>query len=328
MISFWLAVIAATTLAYVLLDGFDLGIGMLYVFARDDANKRRMLSAISPVWDGNETWLVVTGASLFGAFPAAYSALLSAFYLPLVFMLIALILRGVSFEFRYKATSSRWVWDVGFWGGSAVAAFMQGLMVGGLVEGVPMTDGSFDGSMFWWASPFPVLCGFGLCFGYALLGASWLAGKTVGHLQQLAFRTIPYLIAAVLLFLVLALVYSLQHQLPVMQRWTQIQFLPVFPIVSAGIAGLFMFAIRVRWERLLFPCAAAIFVAAFATFAVSFWPYIIPFSLTADAAASPTSSLEFMFWGAGVFAIPLSFIYTFFTYQVFSGKVLELDHDD
>jgi len=328
MINFWLAVIAMTMIAYVLLDGFDLGVGMLYLFARDESNKRRMLSAISPVWDGNETWLVVTGASLFGAFPAAYAALLSAFYLPLLFMLLALVLRGVSFEFRYKATSSRWIWELGFWGGSMGAAFMQGLMVGALVKGVPMSGGAFDGSMLWWAAPFPILCGFGLCFGYALLGASWLAGKTSGHLQDVALRTIPYLIAAVLLFLVLALLYSLVFDLPVMRRWKEISFLPVFPIISACIAALFMLAIRCRRDRWLFPCAAAIFGAAFGTFAVSFYPYIIPFSLTAQAAASPSSSLVFMFWGAGVFAIPVSFIYTFFTYQIFSGRVLEGDYDE
>jgi cytochrome d ubiquinol oxidase subunit II len=325
---FWLALIAATTLAYVLLDGFDLGVGMLFFFAKDDANKRRMLSAISPVWDGNETWLVVTGTCLFGAFPRAYSALLSAFYLPLVFMLIALILRGVSFEFRYKATSSRWIWDAGFWGGSGVATFMQGLMVGALAQGVPMSNGTFDGGMFWWAAPFPVLCGFGLCVGYTLLGASWLAGKTSGRLQELTFQTIPYLIAAVLLFLALALLYSLVYQLPVMQRWRDLPFLPVFPVVSAGIASLFMLAIRRKWDRLLYPCAAAIFAAAFGTFAVSFWPYIIPFSLSVDAAAAPLSSLKFMFWGAGLFAIPIAFVYTFFTYQIFKGKVLEIDYED
>ena len=328
MISFWVAVIATTMLAYVLLDGFDLGVGILFAFARDEANKRRMLSAISPVWDGNETWLVVTGTSLFGAFPVAYAALLSAFYLPLVFMLIALVLRGVSFEFRYKAHASRWIWDLGFWAGSGVAAFMQGLMVGALVEGVPMSGATFDGGMFWWVAPFPLLCGLGLCVGYALLGASWLAGKSSGRLQELAFRTIPYLIAAVLVFLVLALLYSLAFHLPVMQRWKDAPFLPVFPVTAAAVAAIFLLAVRRNRERLLFPCAAAIFTTAFGTFAVSFWPYLIPFSLTVQAAAAPASSLQFMFWGAGVFAIPLSFIYTFFTYQVFRGKSFEVDYED
>src|SRR5580704_15079964 len=160
MILFWASLLALTILLYVLLDGFDLGVGILFAFG-DEPSRRRMQGAISPVWDGNETWLVVTGTILFGAFPAAYAALLSAFYLPLVLMLCALILRGVAFEFRYKAILGfRWIWDLGFSGGSLVATFVQGMTVGALVEGLPMKDGHYVGGTFAWFSPFAVFCGF------------------------------------------------------------------------------------------------------------------------------------------------------------------------
>jgi cytochrome d ubiquinol oxidase subunit II len=167
MILFWAALLAVSILLYVLLDGFDLGVGILFAFA-DEFNRRKMLSAISPVWDGNETWLVVTGTVLFGAFPAAYAALLSAFYLPLVLMLCALILRGVAFEFRYKSIGFRWFWDLGFVGGSVLATFVQGMTVGALVEGLPMADGHYVGGTFGWFSPFAALCGLGLVLGYCL----------------------------------------------------------------------------------------------------------------------------------------------------------------
>ncbi|WP_422389067.1 cytochrome d ubiquinol oxidase subunit II [Bradyrhizobium septentrionale] len=182
MILFWASLLAATTLLYVLLDGFDLGVGILFAFA-DEPNRRKMLGAISPVWDGNETWLVITGTVLFGAFPAAYAALLSAFYLPLVLMLCALILRGVAFEFRYKSLGFRWFWDLGFAGGSFVATFIQGMTVGALVEGLPMKDGHYIGGTLGWFSPFAALCGFGLVLGYTLLGASWLVRKCEGEIR-------------------------------------------------------------------------------------------------------------------------------------------------
>ena len=177
MVMFWVAVLAISILLYVLLDGFDLGIGMLFGVTRDEAERRSMMTAVAPVWDGNETWLVVAGVVLWGAFPVVYATLFSAFYLPLLLMLAGLILRGVAFEFRYKAERMRWVWSAGFAGGSLVAAFMQGLMVGALVEGLPISNGHYTGGEFGWLSPFALICGVGLCLGYALLGACWLVKK-------------------------------------------------------------------------------------------------------------------------------------------------------
>src|SRR6202451_3782569 len=177
MVSYWIFVLALSILLYVLLDGFDLGIGILFGLTRDEAKRRGMLSAVAPIWDGNETWLVVNGVILWGAFPIVYATLFSAFYLPLLVMLAGLILRGVAFEFRNKTERARWLWDWSFAGGSLAAAFIQGMTVGALVEGLPIKDGQYTGGDFGWFSPFATLCGVGLCLGYALLGATWLIKK-------------------------------------------------------------------------------------------------------------------------------------------------------
>ena len=218
MILFWTGLLALATLLYVLLDGFDLGVGILFAFA-GKSDRRKMLSAISPVWDGNETWLVVTGTVLFGAFPPVYAALLSAFYLPLVLMLCALILRGVAFEFRYKSVGFRWLWDLGFAGGSLVATLVQGMTVGALVQGLPMKDGHYIGGTFSWFSPFAALCGGGLVLGYCLLGASWLVRKCDGPIRERAYRLLPVLTIGVLIFLAIAFAAALALHLSLMDRW-------------------------------------------------------------------------------------------------------------
>jgi cytochrome bd ubiquinol oxidase subunit II len=320
MILFWAGLLAATTALYVLLDGFDLGVGILFAFA-DEANRRKMLSAISPVWDGNETWLVITGTVLFGAFPAAYAALLSAFYLPLVLMLCALILRGVAFEFRYKSMGFRWFWDLGFAGGSLVATFIQGMTVGALVEGLPMKAGHYVGGTFGWFSPFAALCGLGLVFGYSLLGASWLVRKCEGPTRERAYQLLPVLTVGVLAFLATALVLSLAMHLSLMNRWLERPYLLIFPLIGAISSICLLKGVQRRDDWAPFRFSALIFLAAFGTLAVSFWPYMIPFALTVEQAASPPSSLNFIFWGAGLFVMPLTLIYTLLVYRLFRGKV-------
>src|ERR1700733_600338 len=190
MVSYWVFVLALSILLYVLLDGFDLGIGILFGLTRDEAKRRGMMAAVAPVWDGNETWLVVSGVVLWGAFPIVYATLVSAFYLALLLMLAGLILRGVAFEFRYKAERMRPIWDLGFAGGSVVAAFIQGMMVGALVEGLPVANGHYTGGEFGWFSPFALICGVGLCLGYMLLGACWLVGQCGGDLRGPAFALV------------------------------------------------------------------------------------------------------------------------------------------
>src|SRR5271170_4608080 len=232
MVMYWATLLAVSILLYVLLDGFDLGIGILFGLTRDEDGRRAMMSAVAPIWDGNETWLVVTAVVLWGAFPIVYATLFSAFYLPLLLMLAGLTLRGVAFEFRYKTRNLRWIWDAAFAGGSLVAAFMQGMTVGALVEGLPITNGQYTGGEFGWFSPFAVLCGIGLCLGYSLLGACWLVRKCEGDVREAAYRVIPYLAISLLVFLVAVFVYALAENLRVIHRWLDRPYLFVFPLIA------------------------------------------------------------------------------------------------
>jgi cytochrome bd ubiquinol oxidase subunit II len=321
MIMFWAAILAVSILLYVLLDGFDLGVGMLFGLTRGEERRDAMLAAVAPIWDGNETWLVVTGVVLWGAFPVVYATLLSAFYLPLLVMLAGLILRGVAFEFRHRAERTRWIWDWSFAGGSFAATFIQGMTVGALVEGLPMGNGQYTGGDFGWFSPFAALCGVGLCVGYALLGASWLVNKCEAEVRDTAWRQIPYLAAGVLAFLAIVFIYALAEHLPLMHRWIERPYLFVFPAIGAAAASVLVASVRRRRDGWPFYMVALIFVAAFCTLAISFWPDMIPGVITIYEAAAPHSSLAFMFWGEGLFVFPLMLIYTVISYRVFRGKV-------
>ncbi len=327
LVEFWAVALAISLLLYVLLDGFDLGIGMLFAVAPNELARRHMMQSISPVWDGNETWLVVAAAVLFGAFPLVYSVLLSAFYLPLLVMLLSLILRGVAFEFRYKSRRLRWLWDIGFSGGSIVAAFMQGATVGALVQELPMQGSHYVGGAFGWFSPFAMLCGLGLCLGYALLGAGWLTYKTETDTRDLGYRFMPWLLGGVLLFLLAAGAYALVAQLRVLHRWTERPAMLVLPLLGVLACAGLVVAIRRRVDWLPLLMTALIFLAAFGTLAASFLPYMVPFSITIDQGASPQSSLSFMFWGAGIVVLPITVIYTLVVYWVFKGKVQLANYD-
>jgi cytochrome bd ubiquinol oxidase subunit II len=321
MITFWVALLGISMLLYVLLDGFDLGVGILFALSRSETRRHAMVSAVAPLWDGNETWLVVSGVILWGAFPPVYALLLSAFYLPIILMLAGLILRGVAFEFRHKAERARWIWNAAFAGGSLVAAFMQGLTVGRLVEGLPVSGGQYTGGDFGWLTPFSALCGLGLCLGYALLGATWLVRKCEAGTREGAYRQIPYLSLGLLLFLILVFAYALGAHLQLMNRWLDRPLLFVFPAIGAAAAIILAVKLRQRRDQWPFHMVAVIFIAAFGTLAISFWPYMIPFVITVEEAAAPHSSLAFMFWGAGVVVFPLMLVYTLVNYAVFRGKV-------
>jgi cytochrome d ubiquinol oxidase subunit II len=321
MIGFWTFALGLSILLYVTLDGFDLGVGMLFPFAPNETARRHMLAAISPVWDGNETWLVVAASILFGIFPLVYATLLSALYLPLIVMLVALIFRGLAFEFRYKSARFRWFWDAGFAGGSFVAAFIQGTAVGALVEGLAIQNDRYIGGPFGWLSPFALLCGLGLCLGYCLLGAGWLTYRTAEDVQSFAFRQLPKLMTAVLLFLAVVFVLALALDLRVMHRWLEQPGLAVFPVVGLVAFVVFSFAIRKKYPLVPFLCGLAIFAAAFGTLAVSFYPYMVPFTITIQQAVAPPESVAFLFWGAGLFVLPITILYTLVVYFVFKGKV-------
>jgi len=328
MVMFWVALLAISILIYLLLDGFDLGVGMLFGLAGGETRREEMLRTIAPVWDGNETWLVVTGVIMWGAFPLVYSMLMPALYIPVVVMLLGLILRGVAFEFRGKALRSRRVWDVSFTMGSLAASFMQGAMVGALVEGLQFSNGEYTGGTFGWLTGFSVLCGIGLCFGYALLGACWLVRKCEGPVREATRRQIPLLAVAVLAFLVVVFAHALVEHLPILRRWTERPYLFAFPLIGAGAAAMLATSILRGDDYWPFHMVALIFASAFGTLALSFWPYMIPFVVTIDEAAAPRASLAFMFWGAGLFVFPLMLLYVAVGYRVFRGKTdMAADYD-
>ena len=325
MVMFWVSLLAISILLYVLLDGADLGVGLLFGLAKGETRRGAMLSAVAPIWDGNETWLVVTAVILWGAFPLVYATLLSAFYLPVIVMLLGLILRGVAFEFRYKTQRLRWIWDLSFAGGSLIATFIQGMTVGALVEGLQFTNGEYSGGAVGWLTPFACLCGIGLCLGYALLGACWLLRKCESKVRDIARRQIPVLAVGVLVFLVVVFAYALAENLPILHRWIDRPYLFVFPLIGAIAAIVLALSIVDHNDYLPFHMVVLIFVSAFGTLALSFWPYMIPSVITVDQAAAPQSSLVFMFWGCGVVVFPLMLIYTLISYSVFRGKVRATD---
>ena len=321
MIMFWAAVLGLSLGLYVLLDGFDLGVGILFAFAPHERARRHMMRAISPVWDGNETWLVISGAVLFGAFPAAYAILVGAYYLPVIVMLCGLILRGVAFEFRAKATRFRGIWTASFSIGSIVAAFAQGTAIGSFVQELPVHDGKFAGTVFTWLTPYSIWCGFGLVIGYALLGASWLVNKTRSDVRNFAYAVMPFLFVGLAIFLIVAAVSIFAMHLRIADRWFERPYLLVF-LAIGSIAGLGLFhGWRKEIDRLPLPMMMLMILAAFATMVCALLPYIVPFSLTIDAAAAPHASLAFLFYGAGVVFLPITLVYTAVVYYIFRGRV-------
>jgi cytochrome d ubiquinol oxidase subunit II len=316
----WACLIAFAILVYVILDGYDLGVGILFGTTRDEDFRTGMMDSIAPYWDGNETWLVLVGASLFGAFPVIYAIFLPAFYLPVALMLLGLIFRGVAFEFRYRSRRMRWLWDLGFTGGSAVVAFVQGAAIGTLVQELPVTDGRYVGNGLEWLSPFPILSGVGLVCGYALLGAAWLVLKSDGRLLDWAYRRVVVLLALTVAFVLLAFVFAVTSQLRVLDRWLEQPWLLVLPAIGAGASLAIVDAVRRRRDGRPFPLTVVVFLTAYAALAVSFWPYMIPFSMTIDGSAAPTPSLAFLFWGAGLVVFPVVLIYTVAVYWIFRGK--------
>ena len=320
----WFFIIGFAVLMYVLLDGFVLGIGILTPFADDDAQRDHMMNTAAPIWDGNETWLVMGGAGLMAAFPPAYSIVLSALYLPILAMLIALIFRGVAFEFRFKAQRSRWVWGVAFAAGSLIAAFMQGLILGALIEGMPLTGGKYvHTAAFAWFSPFSMLTGVAVVFGYALLGATWLILKTEGRVQRIAFDLTRPLMLGVIAFMLLVSSWLpfLDPQLMVRWfAWPNFLYLSPVPILAIVNAVALWFAVIRNREVAPFVLSLCFFGLGFIGLVIGIWPNIVPPSLTIWAAASPPSSQGFVLIGAAIM-IPAVLSYTAYSYRVFRGKV-------
>jgi cytochrome d ubiquinol oxidase subunit II len=319
----WYFIIAFGVMMYVLLDGFVLGLGILTPFADDEHQRDHMMNTAAPIWDGNETWLVLGGAGLLAAFPKAYALVLSTLYLPVLLMLIALIFRGVAFEFRFKAHTSRWLWGVAFHVGSVLAAFAQGVILGALVDGIPQLAPGQVHRAFAWFSPFAMMTGVAVVCGYALLGTTWLILKTEGRLQRIAFK-----LTRPLLLLVIAFMLMVSASLPylhsaLMRRWftgAHFLYLSPVPVLTAITAVMLWRAVLKRREAQPFVLALCFFLLGFIGLVVGIWPNIVPPSLSIWDAASPPSSQGFVLVGAA-FLIPAVLAYTVYSYRVFRGKV-------
>jgi cytochrome d ubiquinol oxidase subunit II len=320
----WAALIGTAVFMYVLLDGFDLGIGILFPTARTESERDQMTRTIAPYWDGNETWLVLGGAGLFVAFPKAYSIIMPAFYLPVIVMLLSLVFRGVAFEFRH-VSYSKTGWNIAFNVGSTLASFCQGVILGGLIQGVAVRDGAFSGGSFDWATPFAFLCGLSLIAGYALLGATWLAMKTEGPVAQRARGQAKVLLLAVLLCMAAVSLWTPLSQSRIADRWFTLPnfyFLWPVPLVTALTAYLAWRWIENGREVPPFLATMALFLLGFLGLVISNFPYLVPPSLTVwDTAAAPASQI-FMLLGT-LLLLPIILGYVAFIYWLFRGKVRE-----
>jgi len=321
----WAAVIGIAVAMYVILDGFDLGIALLFPFAKSERERDQMMNSVAPFWDGNETWLVLGGVGLFVVFPRAYAIIMPAFYLPVILMLLGLVFRGVAFEFRWIALSSKPVWNLGFTAGSAVAGFCQGLILGGLIQGIKVENGAFAGSAFDWATPFSVLCGFGVLAGYALLGATWLVLKTEGAVAERARAHAKLLLVAVLAFMAVVSLWTPLAFERIAARWfsfPNILFLWPVPLVTALVAlGAWRWLDAGR-ELLPFVAAIALFLLGYLGLVISSFPYLVPPALTIWQTAAHPASQIFMLLGTAAL-LPLILAYVAFIYWIFRGKVRE-----
>ncbi|MET0506504.1 MAG: cytochrome d ubiquinol oxidase subunit II, partial [Luteibacter sp.] len=319
----WAAIIGFGVFLYVMLDGFDLGIGLIFPFFDREGERQVMLNTVAPVWDGNETWMVLGGACLYAVFPVAYAVLLPATYLPVVAMLCGLIFRGVAFEIRAKARRTQHLWDLAFIAGSGVATFAQGVILGTLLQGIEVRDGKYAGGPFDWFSPFNLFTGMGLLVTYATLGCGWLLIKTDGELHRRMRVLMRPLTLALAVTIAIVSAWTILGQPAVAARWLALPdlffFLPVPILVAACVIGILM-ALRRGAEHAPFLLTLAIVFLGYSGFIISIFPNIIPPSLTIWQASAPRSSQVFTLVGAAII-IPIILTYSALSYWVFRGKV-------
>ncbi|WP_445143351.1 cytochrome d ubiquinol oxidase subunit II [Dyella sp. Tek66A03] len=319
----WSVVIATGIFLYVMLDGFDLGVGLLLPFFERAEDHHVMLSTVAPVWDGNETFLVLGGAALYAAFPVVYSTLLPANYLPLVLMLVGLIFRGAAFELRAKATRTKHIWGLAFIAGSVQASFCQGVVLGSLLQGVKITSGRFTGNAFDWLSPFSVFCGLGLLVTYATLGCGWLIWRTEGQLQARMYALMKPLSTVLLVVILAVSAWTVLAQPGVARRWFEghnfIYFAPVPLLVLLSVFGIRR-AVDRQQDRVPFVLSLVLLFLGYSGLVISIWPYIVPPSLTIWEASSNQSSQLFALIGV-LIILPVVLCYSFMQYRVFRGKV-------
>jgi cytochrome bd ubiquinol oxidase subunit II len=321
----WAAILGCAVAMYVIFDGFDLGIGILFPFAESERERDQMMNSVAPFWDGNETWLVLGGAGMMVAFPLAYSIILPALYLPVIVMLLALIFRGVAFEFRWLGVTSKPRWTFVFAAGSALAAFCQGIILGGLIQGIKVESGAFAGSAFDWATPFAVLCGLALVAGYGLLGATWLVMKTEGSVAERARIQAKLLLLVALVCMAIVSLWTPLAFERIATRWFSLPNIMFFWWVPAATA-LVSFAAW-RWletgrEALPFLASIALFLLGFLGLLISNFPYLVPPSLTIWQTAAAPATQVFMLMGT-LLLLPIIFGYMIFVYWIFGGKLRE-----
>lgn len=320
----WAVILALAVFMYVLLDGFDLGVGILFPFVESDDDRDLMMNSVAPIWDGNETWLVLGGGGLLAAFPLAYAIIMPALYFPVLCMLIALIFRGVAFEFRFKASPHRrWIWNYSFTIGSLVATFSQGLILGGFLQGFKIEGRNFAGGAFDWLTPFSIFVGIALICGYALLGAGWLIIKTEGELQDRFYRYAKPLLAVVLAFIAAVSVWTPFQYPEITERWfgwPNMLYLSPIPILTVLLAVMLVRALVKRQEILPFVLTLGLFLLCYAGLGISLWPYAVPPEITIWEAASAPSSLIFLLLGT-LIMLPIILFYTGYSYFIFRGKV-------
>jgi cytochrome d ubiquinol oxidase subunit II len=305
------------------LDGFDLGVGILFPFLREESHRDEMMNSVAPVWDGNETWLVLGGGGLFAVFPLAYAIMMPALYAPVIALLLGLVFRGVAFEFRWKTKRGKFLWDWAFAGGSTLATLAQGIALGALVQGIPVEGRAYAGGWWDWLTPFSLVTGVALVIGYVLLGSTWLVMKTSGEVQQRAYRFAYLSGVATLALIGLVSLWTPFLDAAFMKRWfawPQLLFVAPVPIMVGIAAWVLLRGLHLRHERSPFLASLALFVLCFVGLMISFYPYLVPTSVTLWEAAAPDKSLAFLLAGSAVL-LPLILGYTAYSYWVFRGKV-------
>lgn len=318
----WGGLIALAVFIYVLLDGFDLGCGILFPFAGSDKNRSRMMNSIAPFWDGNETWLVLGGGGLFAAFPVAYGIIMTGLYLPVTFMLFGLIMRGIAFEFRFKSSKRRYVWDIVFFIGSISAAFFQGVMLGALVRGLEANNRLYSGGPFDWLTPFAIMCGVAVIIGYALLGSTWLIIKTEHKLQVWARKVSGWLLSALIVAMVVVTIFMYFSDIKALEGWFSfpgILYLAPMPIIVLLLFYFMRKDLTGEREYRPFLLTVALFLMGYIGVCFAIFPYIVPYQMTIYEAAAADTSLSFMLIGAGIM-LPIILSYTAFAYYTFKGK--------
>ena len=323
IVTVWAGLILFAVFAYVVMDGFDLGIGILFPAFPPGGGRDQAINSVAPVWDGNETWLVFGGGGLLAAFPLAYGVIMTALYPPVIAMLLALVFRGVAFEARWRDPAHRPWWDLAFHVGSTVAAFSQGVILGALLQGIAVDQRVYAGGWLDWLTPFSLLTGVSVVVGYALLGATWLVWKTEGQTQARARRFAPLLGLGLLAGIVAVSLATLGLEYDYHRRWTQypvVLLTAQVPLLTAILAYAFWRALRRGRELAPFLITLGLFALTFLGLCISMFPYVVPRTLTIHDAAAPESSLVFMLVGA-VVLIPVILAYTAWAYWVFRGKV-------